>query len=79
MSQRDYSFTVYHHTPDARYPHEDYEDWRVSLPHQCSEWVITGDSWELEPITHAQAVEEMEAFVAQAQAALEKLRRKEAD
>ncbi len=73
---RDYQFTIHHHAPDELDP---YEDWRVTLPHQCSSWVITGDEWELEPITHEQAVEEMEQFVTQATQALDKLRRKETD
>ena len=71
---RQYQFTVYHHAPDELDPGE---DWRVTLPHQCADWVITGDEWELEPITHRQAVEEMEQFCTQALMALEKLRNKE--
>jgi hypothetical protein len=48
--------------------------WVVELPHQCSEWSITdaetsGYAWSL-GIPHAQAVAEMEAFIAEAQEAL---------
>ena len=40
----------------------------VTLPHQCDSWVIT------ETLSREDAVTEMEAFIREAQAALEKLR-----
>lgn len=44
--------------------------WKVQLPHQCDDWEITygRDS------SHAEAVAAMEQFLAEGQAALERLR-----
>jgi hypothetical protein len=47
--------------------------WTVELPHQCDEWQITPDAYK-EPVTHAQAVEALEQFIAEAQEALRALR-----
>lgn len=47
----------------------DADSWFVQLPHQCDEWSISPyDS------THEQAVAAMEKFLAEGQAALERLR-----
>ena len=50
--------------------------WAVYLPHQCQQWDIAGEDGgeygEGEP--HERAVELVEAFVAEAQAALAALR-----
>jgi hypothetical protein len=49
--------------------------WVVELPHQCDAWQITPDTYE-EPVTHTQAVESLEQFIAEAQEALDALREK---
>ena len=41
----------------------------VRLPHQCGEWVVTAET------DKAKAVAEMELFITEAQAALDKLRK----
>lgn len=46
--------------------------WIVRLPHQCDSWDIAGD--DSDGVPHAQAVMELEAFIAEAQAALVKLK-----
>ena len=63
----DMGFTVERSTDDT---------WSVTLPHSCSEWTITNDG-EWEPVPHEQAVKELESFIAQAQAALTKLKNRE--
>jgi len=40
----------------------------VQLPHSCGEWVVTAEA------DKAKAIAEMELFIVEAQAALEKLR-----
>lgn len=46
--------------------------WRAYLPHQCDAWDIAGD--EHEGVPRAEAVTELEAFIAEAQQALAALR-----
>lgn len=46
--------------------------WIVSLPHQCDAWDIAGD--DSDGVPHAQAVTDLEVFIAEAQAALVKLK-----
>lgn len=51
----------------------DSDTWHVYLPHQCDEWDITlkdYDNW----VPHADAVENLEAFIVEAQAALTALK-----
>jgi hypothetical protein len=48
------------------------EDWIVELPHQCDAWTIAGDNYDSVP--HAEAVAELEKFIAEAQSALAALR-----
>lgn len=50
--------------------------WRVKLPHQCDSWDIAGESMAGVPL--AEAVAELERFIAEAQVALAELRRKAA-
>jgi hypothetical protein len=70
MSTNEFGFRV-------RHP-RDWEDsitsdnWIVELPHQCDAWTIAGD--EYDGGTHAEAVAELERFIAEAQAALVALR-----
>lgn len=80
MSQptpRQYDFTVDYYEKEGDFPDAYPAGWSVYLPHQCGEWQITGDEWTSKPLPHAQAVEQMEQFCAQALQALEKLRNKE--
>lgn len=46
--------------------------WRVKLPHQCDSWDIAGADYG-DSATHAEAVTALEAFIAEAQQALEAL------
>lgn len=48
------------------------EGWRVYLPHQCDTWDIAGGYGS--PSTAGQAIEDLEAFAADVQAALAALR-----
>lgn len=52
------------------------DKWRVTLPHQCDEWEITGLTEPYEPhgVAHERAVLELEQFIAEAQVALKHLR-----
>jgi len=52
--------------------------WTVCLPHQCDEWLIVGEKYG-DGKSRASAVLTMEQFINEAQAALEKLQRGEAD
>lgn len=52
------------------------EGWTVSLPHQCDDWQITGEKYA-QPVSHEQAVADLEEFIQEAQNALEKLKAKE--
>lgn len=57
-----FDFTVYTDGEDG---------WAVRLPHQCDEWTVTGDAYDY--VSHAEAVESLAAFIAEAQAALAEL------
>lgn len=46
-------------------------NWRVSLPHQCERWAVADD---YDGMPQAEAVAEMERFIAEAQQALAALR-----
>jgi hypothetical protein len=48
------------------------DQWHVRLPHQCDYWDVVGESYGSAP--HAQAVAELEQFIARAQGALEVLK-----
>ena len=53
--------------------------WQVCLPHQCGEWNITGEDeeerdWGEAYVSHADAIDSLEAFIAEAQDALSALR-----
>lgn len=48
--------------------------WHVDLPHQCDGWTIAGGDYGSDAPTHAEAVADLEAFIAEAQAALVALR-----
>lgn len=48
-----------------------YVGWVVALPHQCDAWSI---SEAYSPVTQEQAIEDLEAFLAEGQAALEALK-----
>lgn len=54
------------------------DKWMVYLPHQCDVWSIADDGLG-DGVMHAEAVEALERFVAEAEAALVRLRRGEAD
>lgn len=80
---REYKFTVIRQDRRFDYGIGDYvalapELWHVQLPHQCSEWKIAGKKYG-DGVSHAEAVEALEAFIAQAQDALLRLRAKETD
>lgn len=76
MSDQRFGFTVQHpklgSSWDTDDPIRDGEGWQVYLPHQCSSWDIAGDGYEGVP--HAEAVAELERFIAEAQVALAALR-----
>jgi hypothetical protein len=57
--------------PDFRVRREQ-SGWRVSLPHQCDSWDIAGD--EYSSVDTAEAVTELERFLADGQAALAALK-----
>ena len=46
------------------------DQWMVHLPHQCDGWTITGPSYYDGNMPHAQAVAELERFIAEANDAL---------
>jgi len=53
--------------------------WSVYLPHQCGEWNITGEDeeerdWGEAYVSHADAIDSLKAFIAEAQDALSALR-----
>jgi hypothetical protein len=48
--------------------------WHVYLPHQCDAWTIAGSDWSKFVATQAEAVSELERFIAEAQEALAALR-----
>jgi hypothetical protein len=48
--------------------------WQVHLPHQCGTWDIAGEGDFWSGVPHAEAVADLERFIAEAQAALEALR-----
>jgi hypothetical protein len=64
---RPFGFTVRH--DDAEPP-----SWTVGLPHQCDEWLIAGSEWGDRSVSQADAVAELERFIAEAQHALDELR-----
>lgn len=76
----DFGFTVAR-VPEWRLDEKDkgLELWRVELPHQCDSWLITpsDDPDCYTGVDHATAVEQMRAFVAQAQEALACIERRE--
>lgn len=47
--------------------------WRVHLPHQCDKWVVAA-SVEDEGCPHAEAVEQLQRFIAEATEALGRLK-----
>jgi len=52
--------------------------WQVWLPHQCGEWNITGEDeeerdWGEAYVSHADAIDSLEAFIAEATEALRAL------
>lgn len=49
------------------------DNWTVSLPHQCDNWVIAGEE-NGDGVPHAEAVRQFEAFIAAAQQALSQLK-----
>lgn len=51
-------------------------EWTVSLPHQCDAWEIVGndDSGQLGGVSQAEAIAELERFLAEGQDALDRLR-----
>lgn len=59
----------------ARHP-KDVSGWQVRLPHQCQEWDIVPDPYE-DAVSQEKAIEGLEAFIAEAQQALEALRKGE--
>lgn len=68
-------FTVYHYKgltgTYAEAPRREFDNWCVELPHQCEEWEIADAS------SKEEALAAMEAFVANANQALEALREME--
>lgn len=52
----------------------DQAKFKVSLDHQCDRWRIDNDSWYLDGSFKDEAVEELERFIKEAQAALDALR-----
>jgi hypothetical protein len=58
----------------TKYPHPE-GLWRVSLPHQCDEWVISAGRAYADGVSHTEAVAELERFIAEAQEALAALRK----
>ncbi|MFF5973699.1 hypothetical protein ACFY7C_19440 [Streptomyces sp. NPDC012769] len=61
-----YGFTV---RPDS----DDHDHWRVHLPHQCDDWVITSGPKYGDGVPHADAVADLRRFIAEAQEALQYL------
>ena len=69
---------------DGSLPADAIQDtWKVCLPHQCDDWEITtgfpftdsnGGGWFWNFSEHQVAVSELEAFIAEAQEALEALK-----
>jgi hypothetical protein len=51
--------------------------WLVHLYHQCDEWDIAGEGYSGDGVSHAVAVANTEAFVAEAQRALAALRERQ--
>lgn len=74
-----FGFTVkqkpIHRSPAG--PDQGHPGWVVYLPHQCDSWCIAAGFSELEGVPHAEAVAELERFIAEACAARDALVRKE--
>lgn len=51
------------------------DKWLVNLPHQCDNWDIAG--YDSDGVSQERAIEALESFVADAQRALEALRKGE--
>jgi hypothetical protein len=60
-----FDFKVTHVLDDDEQPTD---EWSVRLPHQCEPWDIAGGYYKGVP--HADAVAEVERFIAEAQSAL---------
>lgn len=76
MAEIKFGFTVEHSrdfNDDGDRVVADTTTWRVYLPHQCDDWDIAGGRWEGGE-SRADAVAELEAFIAEAQQALEALK-----
>lgn len=75
MPEQRFGFTVEHAAIHDYVDGQDVEvgrGWAVYLPHQCGAWGIAGG--EYEPVSQAEAVAELERFIAEAQVALAALR-----
>lgn len=76
MADSKFGFTVEYHGPKDWDP-DAKTGWQVYLPHQCDQWRI--DTWSAynEPSTQDAALEALDAFIVEAQAAREALARGE--
>ncbi len=54
------------------------DNWAVCLPHQCQTWDIAGEGDYPSGVPHAEALAELDAFIADAQRAREALATRQA-
>ena len=52
----------------------DGQGWKVTLPHQCDSWAITGSSDYDSPVSKAEAVARLTRFIAEAEDLLAQIR-----